>query len=151
MHSTKTLLIAVAVIAAVAFATGFLLRDDGKDVDSATPTPVPSTSATQTPQISAAARTPVIHTVRLTAAGPVPAQLVITAGDGVQFINDSDTAFWVASDPHPTHDQCPGFDARRALGRGEKYGLTFPTARTCSYHNHLDPLNAAFRGTVTVR
>lgn len=152
MHSTKTLLIAVLVIAAVAFATGFLLRD-GDNVDNTDPTPVPMISSTPstTPQAAAPTRTPVIHTIRLTAAGPVPKTLTVIAGDGVQFTNESDTAYWVASDPHPAHDQCPGLDARRSLGRGERYGLAFPAARTCGYHNHLDPLNNAFRGTIVVQ
>jgi len=152
MHSTKTLLIAVLVIAAAAFAVGFLIREED-DVDNITATPTPTVSATPsaTPVAATPARTAVVHTVRLTAAGPLPAALTITAGDGVRFVNESDTAYWVASDPHPTHDGCPGFDSRRSLSRGEQYGLAFPAARTCSYHNHLDPLNGTFRGTITVQ
>lgn len=149
----KNILIAVVVIGA-AFGIGFLVADRDSGVQD-TPTPGPvSASATPTrfptSAPSIAARNPVTHTVRLTASGMVPGELRISAGDLVVFTTDV-AGFWPASDPHPTHTLCPGFDAKRALGVGDRYEVPFLTSRTCLYHDHLNPSDVTHRGTIIVQ
>lgn len=147
MHSNRTLFISVIVAAVLMFGLAWWLRGDSSDTNTdETPTPTASVSASATPAPKA-----VLHTVRLTANGVEPKTLTIRAGDSVSFTNDGNTDFWPASDPHPSHTLCPGFDARRSLASGDMYTLAFTSARTCTYHNHLDPFNDAQKGTIIVQ
>jgi plastocyanin len=150
MNSKKMLIGAGLVLVALAFAAGSYWSDDSEDVDNST-TPTPSTAATTMTPSPTATPKPVSHAVRLTATGPVPKTLTIRAGDSVSFTNEADFGYWIASDPHPTHDRCPGFDARRPLAQGDTYSLTFTTVRTCTYHSHNDPNNSALKGTIIVQ
>jgi len=146
------ILIAVIIIGA-AFGIGFLIanRDDGVE---ASPTPtessvvVPTVSVTPTP--TSAVRSPVTYTVRLTASGPVPRDLTVHAGDLVVMVSEV-AGYWPASDPHPLHTLCPGFDAKRSLGIGDDYSIQFMIPRTCTYHDHLNPGDAARRGSIVVQ
>lgn len=135
------------VIAAVAFIGGYYLKGNNSDQEEAVQSvsPTPSISATPTATVAYVPRS---YTVKLTSSGLSPASLSIRKGDTVTLVNNTDAAFWPASDPHPTHTLCPGFDAMRGLLNGESYTLSFSKIQTCTYHNHLDP---AIRGTITVR
>ena len=146
MHSSKTLFIACLLVAVIAAGIVLLVWKTGDSNDEATPTPTDYAYATYTP-----IATPQLHTVRLTASGVQPSTTTIRAGDSVEFVNDTGMAFWPASDPYPTHDICPGFDALRALGRGETYTITFTEARTCPFHNDADASNASEHGTIIVQ
>jgi plastocyanin len=150
--TTRTILVVGALVVVLAFVGGIVLQK-GRDSDaSATPTPSPtvsvSPSATPTPT---ATPKPVTYNIRRGDNGIDPKTLTIRRGDTVVFINDAASGFWPASDPHPTHSLCPGFDARRALERGETYTLVFTTARTCTYHNHVVGNSTADQGTIIVK
>lgn len=151
-HTTKVVVAICVAVAVVAFIGGYLLKGGADDTDDvvATATPSPLVLKTPTPTPTAVYK-PVSYTVKLTSTGLSPASLSIRKGDTVTILNTTDAAFWPASDPHPTHTQCPGFDALRGLGNGESYTLTFTKVQTCGYHNHLDSANASMRGTITVR
>ena len=151
-HTTKVVVAICVAVAVVAFIGGYLLKGGASDKDdvATTPTPTPVTLKSVTPTPSVAYK-PVSYTVKLTTTGLSPASLSIRKGDTVTILNATDSAFWPASDPHPTHTQCPGFDALRGLANGESYTLTFTKVQTCGYHNHMDPANASTRGTITVR
>lgn len=66
-----------------------------------------------------------------------PAQVRIGIGTTVTFKNVGTRSVWPASDAHPSHLLCPGFDSRAALEPGESYSYTFTTAQVCPFHNHL--------------
>jgi len=154
MNQTKYTILVVALFAAAALVGGYLLRGAVDKEPSPELTPVPS--AVMTPLRTSAlptatASSPQMHTVTFTAAGPTPKSLTIRAGDAVRFVNSTATEVWPASDPHPAHDACPGFDAGRGLLTGEVYTLTFPTAMSCSYHSHLDPTNSTLRGAIIIQ
>lgn len=68
-----------------------------------------------------------------------PASLTIHAGDTVAFRNNGTALRWPASDPHPTHTLCPGFDSLRMLRNGESYLRVFAQVGRCPYHDHLNP------------
>lgn len=136
-----------ALIAVVAFIGGYFLRGSNLDQEEALQSVSPTPSVSASPAATVAYK-PRSYTVKLTSAGLSPVSLSIRRGDTVTLLNDTDIPFWPASDPHPTHALCPGFDALRGLGNGESYSLTFTNIQICSYHNHLDP---ATRGTITVR
>lgn len=143
MNSNKTLLVFAILLVAVAVIVGaaWFGGDDVDNSDSVatvTPTPTPSP-------------TPQVFSVHLTAQGMSPKTLTIRSGDSVTFTNDTLAPFWPASDPHPTHILCPGFDASRALQQGETYTLTFTSLKTCTYHDHRDFSNGAHQGTIIVQ
>ena len=77
-----------------------------------------------------------------------PAMIKVKAGTAVSFKNNSQTPMWVASDPHPTHTDYPGFDALRDYPQGETYTFTFGKTGNWGYHNHLNP---DIRGRVIVQ
>ncbi len=86
-------------------------------------------------------------TVQVTDSGFDVTALTIKEGDTVTFVNSSSSKVWPASDVHPTHTVCPGFDAKKGLATGESYSYTFTEAMVCPFHDHL---NASQKGTITV-
>ena len=89
-----------------------------------------------------------VHTVEINSDGFSPSSLTIRAGDTVTFVNNDTTQHWPASDVHPTHTLCPGFDALRGLNPTETYSRTFTEAGTCPMHDHLFP---TLEGEITIR
>lgn len=78
-------------------------------------------------------------TIHVTAQGFEPRDVEIAKGESILFINDDASAHWPASDVHPLHTTCPGFDALRGLNTGEQYRVTFTKSQTCPFHDHLNP------------
>lgn len=85
------------------------------------------------------------------AGGFSPAQIAVTKGDTVRFVNESGGDMWVASAPHPAHTaydgtslsaHCFGSGASVSFdqcGAGNEYSFTFDTAGTWKYHDHVHP------------
>ena len=89
-----------------------------------------------------------METVRYTNDGFVPTQLDIQVGTMVQFVNESDTDMWVASNVHPTHDILPTFDQFGTTEKGGVYTYVFDKAGDWKYHDHI---NAALEGVIRVQ
>lgn len=101
-----------------------------------------------------------VVTVLYTNKGFGPNMITVKIGSTVEWISVSDKLMWVASDPHPSHTNLPGFD-QQGVGSSDttqglllsvyahtgqtEYRYTFLKAGNWSYHNHLNP---ADRGTV---
>jgi len=68
-----------------------------------------------------------------------PAILRIKAGTKVTFKNRGAKSVWPVSGVHPAHKICPGFDALRALDKGESYSFVFTEVKDCPFHNHIAP------------
>lgn len=79
------------------------------------------------------------HTVRITNFTFEPADLTITPGDKVEFINEDGA-------PHTATADNGAFDTGR-LNRGQKAALTFPAAGSFSYFCSFHP---RMKGTITV-
>jgi plastocyanin len=77
--------------------------------------------------------------VKITDDGFEPSSLTVSSGDTVTFDNESSDDSWPASDVHPTHQNYPGFDAKKPLLSGESYSFTFTKTGEWGYHNHLEP------------
>lgn len=77
-----------------------------------------------------------------------PSQLTIKAGDVVIFKNESDGSFWPASGPHPVHTNYPEFDAKKAIGPGQKYQFKFTKTGEWPFHDHL---NSSATGKIIVK
>jgi plastocyanin len=67
-----------------------------------------------------------------------PAVLTVKKGTEVTWVNKDANPSWVASDPHPTHNGYPGFDAGKGMIQGETYKFKFDKVGTFGYHDHLD-------------
>jgi plastocyanin len=81
-----------------------------------------------------------------------PAAVTINIGQSVTFVNNNGRGHNVTSDPHPNHTDCPAINAVGNMANGQtRLTDAFTTARTCGFHNHDDPDNANFRGSITIR
>lgn len=77
----------------------------------------------------------------------LPSPVKVKAGQAVKFVNNGSSPLWIASNPHPTHTDYPGFDSSRGINPGENYIFVFNKVGTWGYHNHLAP---GQKGTVEV-
>ena len=81
-----------------------------------------------------------------------PASVTINVGQSVTFINNNGRGHNVTSDPHPNHTDCPAINAVGNMTNGQtRLTNALTTARTCGFHNHDDPDNANFRGSIVIR
>ncbi len=76
-----------------------------------------------------------------------PSQLSIKANDYVIFRNKSNTDFWPASAPHPTHTNYPEFDAKKPIAPGGTFKFQFVKTGSWGFHDHLNPMA---NGKITV-
>lgn len=88
--------------------------------------------------------------VTITSQGVDPTNFSVPVGTTVSFQNQDSVGHWIASNPHPSHSGLPGFDALATTEPGGAYSYTFTKAGTWGYHDHGDPSNAKFTGSVTV-
>src|SRR3989338_6523738 len=77
--------------------------------------------------------------IEITSSGFSPATLDIKVGDTVIFTNRDSVQHWPASEVHPSHLLCAGFDSLKGLNKGETYNFTFKEAKECPMHDHLNP------------
>lgn len=81
-----------------------------------------------------------------------PAQVTISVGQSVTFVNDDSRVHDIASNPHPAHTDCPPVNAAGNLSPGQtKLTNAFTTARTCGFHDHNNPDTAALMGSIVIR
>jgi len=92
-------------------------------------------------------------TVTINAGGTLSTKSAsITAGQSVTFINNDNRSHDMASDPHPTHTQCPSTNALGVIAAGQtKLTNAYTTAGSCGFHDHNDPENANLQGTITIK
>jgi plastocyanin len=76
-----------------------------------------------------------------------PDSVDIKVNDYVFFKNNSDDNFWPASASHPTHDEYPEFDSKKAIAPGQTFKFQFTKAGSWKYHDHL---NSSAGGVVNV-
>ncbi len=86
--------------------------------------------------------------VDYTATGFSPASVTVKKGETVKFVNKTTSPMSVASNPHPTHTDYPGFDQFKSSQKGQaEYDFVFDKVGTWGYHNHAKPGDT---GTVVV-
>lgn len=112
------------------------------------PSQVPST-ATPIPLVNPSGeQSKTVPTVEYSSQGFSPQTVTIKSGMTVTWTNKNADGMWVASDPHPTHTDYPGFDALKSIPTDGTYSFTFTKTGTWGYHNHLNPSQ---KGTVIVQ
>jgi plastocyanin len=93
-------------------------------------------------------------TITISAGGTVsPNSVTIAVGQSVTFVNNDSRAHQIASNPHPAHTDCPNINTGLgsiAVGQ-TKLTDAFMSARSCGFHDHNDPTNAALQGTIRIQ
>ena len=92
------------------------------------------------------------NTITIGANGQVsPTTLTVTVGSRVTFVNNSNRQHDMSSDPHPEHTDCPGLTVGNLQPGQSRESQNLTTARTCGFHDHNEPSNAALTGTVRIQ
>jgi len=91
------------------------------------------------------------NVVTISAAGASPLTIQIRVGERVQFVNNDSVVHDMSSDLHPSHLRCPEINDVGFLSTGQSRETgNFVTPATCTYHDHLDPLNPNLNGTIII-
>jgi plastocyanin len=81
-----------------------------------------------------------------------PAQVSISVGKSVTVVNNDSRPHEIASNPHPAHTDCPSTNALGTLSPGQtKLTNAYTVARSCGFHDHLNPENSALQGTIVIQ
>ena len=91
-------------------------------------------------------------TITISSAGVVsPSTVTIRQGGRVTFVNNDSRAHDMASDPHPTHEDCPPIDQAGFLSPGQSRTTgNLNTVRSCGFHDHNLPSSTGLQGRITI-
>ena len=91
-------------------------------------------------------------TITITGAGVNPANIQVTIGARVLFVNNDTRAHNMSSDPHPDHTDCPEINQAGFLlpGQSRETG-NLVQVRTCGFHDHDNPGSQSLRGTIAIK
>ena len=91
-------------------------------------------------------------TITISSSGVSPKNLQVTPGSQVTFVNNDRVNHDMASDPHPEHNDCPAINQVGVLVPGQsKQTGNLNVVRPCGFHDHDDPQNNNWKGTITVQ
>ena len=93
-------------------------------------------------------------TITITATGVSTAELTISPGTRILFVNNDSRAHNMTSDPHPEHTACPEINSVGLLQPNQSRETgNLVAARTCGFHDHDNPPPAGARwtGRITIR
>lgn len=130
-------------------AAGLLLAGAGCGGGSDSPTAPSTGGGGGTGGTGGAAET---ATITISSSGVVsPSTVTIRQGGRVTFVNSDSRSHDMASDPHPTHEDCPPMDQVGFLAAGQtRTSGNFNTVRTCGFHDHNLPGNTSLQGRITI-
>jgi plastocyanin len=81
-----------------------------------------------------------------------PANITIAVGSRVTFVNSHNQNHDMASDPHPSHEDCPPMDQVGFMTPGQsKTSGNFTVVRRCGFHDHNQPSNTGLIGSITIQ
>jgi hypothetical protein len=81
-----------------------------------------------------------------------PSTLTVTRGTQVTIMNSDSVVHEMDSDPHPEHTDCPELNEIDFLNTGQsRLSGNLNIARNCGFHDHMNPDNAAMKGTITIQ
>jgi hypothetical protein len=91
-------------------------------------------------------------TITITSSGVSPKNIVVPRGAQVTMMNNDTRNHHMASDPHPTHTNCPELNQIGLLMPGQsRQSGNLNTAGVCGFHDHDNPGTASLQGTVTIQ
>lgn len=91
--------------------------------------------------------------ITISSAGLVsPTELVVAPGTRVLFINNDSRPHDMTSDDHPDHLECPPINSVGLLNTGQSRETgNLVVARTCGFHDHLNPDDTRLKGRIVIR
>lgn len=91
-------------------------------------------------------------TITITSTGVSPRpSLTVPQGTRVLFVNHDSRSREMYSDPHPEHTDCLEINQIGDITPGQtKDTGNLNTVKTCGYHDHLNPDDARFKGTIII-
>lgn len=91
-------------------------------------------------------------TITIASSGVSPKTITVSPGSRVTFVNNDSRSHFVASDPHPTHTDCPELNQVGMLQPGQSgTSGNLNTVRTCGFHDHDNPGSTALQGSIVIR
>jgi plastocyanin len=90
-------------------------------------------------------------TVTITSSGVNPKQITVPQGTRVLFVNNDVQSRQINSDPHPEHTDCVEINNIGLISPGQtKETGNLNTVKTCGYHDHGNPEDAHFKGSIVI-
>lgn len=81
-----------------------------------------------------------------------PQNITVPRGTQVTFVNNDTRTHEMASDPHPEHTDCPEINAVGNLVAGQsRQTSNLVIVRRCGFHDHINFLNSALKGSITIQ
>lgn len=146
MNNKALIIIVIIVVIIGIFAV--LSMQNPNTIAPANMTPDSSAPTVDVSNIPLDTNTHTTATITYNDAGFSPSSVNLKVGDSVTFVNSSSEKMWVASDPHPTHINLPGFDEKAFANPGESWTYTFNALGSHGFHNHA---NQAMKGTIVIQ
>ena len=94
---------------------------------------------------------PTTTTITLTSSGASPRDITVAVGSRVTFVNNDSQPHDMDSNPHPEHTDCPPLNVGFIAAGQQGITQNLTTARTCGFHDHNQPSNTAFQGTIRIQ
>jgi plastocyanin len=89
-------------------------------------------------------------TITINSTGVSQQQVRIEVGQQVQFSNSATRNVEIQSDPHEVHNLCPPLNVGTMTPGQSRMTAAFTVRGTCTYHDHTNPDDGRFRGTILV-
>lgn len=91
-------------------------------------------------------------TITITSSGVAPRAVTVSVGSRVTFVNNDSRPHDMASDPHPSHGDCPAINDVGFLQAGQSRQTgNLNTVRTCRYHDHNRDSDTSLQGAITIQ
>ena len=104
----------------------------------------PTPTACNTPSTST--------TIVISGGAACPQNITVARGSRVTMVNQDSVAHEMYSDPHPEHTDCPEFDSVGRLPPGTtRQTKNLTVARTCGFHDHINPFVASLAGSIRIQ
>lgn len=107
-------------------------------------TPSPTPTPTPTPAPGGA-------TITITSSGVSPRTVTVSVGSSVTFVNNDTRTHDMASDPHPSHTDCPAISVGFLQPGQSRATGALNTARTCGFHDHNRDTDTSLQGTIVIQ
>lgn len=92
-----------------------------------------------------------VTAITITSSGASSRNLTVDLGTRIRWVNNDSRAHEMSSDPHPEHNLCPELNAGSLNPGQSRETGNLVIARTCGFHDHLNPEQANLTGTITIR
>ncbi len=145
----KYLIITLLALAALGASCSKKATTTTTNTTVSTNTNTTSQNSNTTGTFSTNTNAPVAATVIITSAGISSTSTTVAAGTVVTFLNNDTAPHQIASNPHPSHTDLPGFDL--TLSAGSSQSFTFTKIGSWGYHDHNNPFATEYQGRIIVQ